>query len=221
MVDFSSFKDEVMNAASNLGDTVSDATEKTAVFKRFAETGRDLYLTGAVTSHGGNLSERDQETIWITKSNSMLGRLGYDDVLGTTWEPSRGDADCSRELVVHRAMHHALLQRPGNEAVIRSAVVHAHTRYTIARSLSCDSIVPIDSEGLFTLGDAGVPVFAPDQSIGSAQAAEMIARAVASGISIAVIKGHGPFAIAPTLAEAHRLVSVLEASCQILDICRR
>jgi len=39
---------------------------------RFA---RDLYLTGLVTSHGGNMSLRLGEKILITRRGSMLGYL--------------------------------------------------------------------------------------------------------------------------------------------------
>ena len=34
----------------------------------FKEVGRDLFLSGAITSHGGNLSVSDGESIWITRT---------------------------------------------------------------------------------------------------------------------------------------------------------
>ncbi|HEY3118181.1 MAG TPA: class II aldolase/adducin family protein, partial [Chloroflexota bacterium] len=48
----------------------------------FQAVGRDLYLTGLVSSHTGTMSVRDSETgIKITKQNAMLGRLTNDDLI--------------------------------------------------------------------------------------------------------------------------------------------
>lgn len=186
---------------------------------RFADIGRDLYLAGAVTSHGGNLSETDGGRIWITRRNSMLGRLAADDVIETAWETGASDEGCSRELIVHRAMYHALAERLGVPAGnLSAAIAHTHTRHTIVRSLIEDVIVPVDSEGLFTLGLQGVRVFSAEVTIESPEVARMLSEAVLQGAQIAVIRGHGPFAIAEDLREAMRLVSVLEATAEILDI---
>jgi L-fuculose-phosphate aldolase len=203
------------NIGEKISESVDDATERSVRFHRFADTGHDLFVTGAVTSHGGNLSESDGCNIWITRSNSMLGRLESDDVLTTTWNEGPSDEGCSRELVVHRAIHKAF-QGPEHEQL--SAVVHAHTRYTIALSLVSDVIVPIDSEGKFLFGSEGCPVVTSAESIGSEEFAEKVAGLVSTGTRAAVLKGHGPFAVAESLDEALRLVSVLEASCQILAI---
>lgn len=228
-MDFNEFKQNMKDAASSLGDSasdlgdkisdsVNDASGRATAYKRFVEVGRDLYATGAVTSHGGNLSESDGSIIHITRSNSMLGHLSLDDIMETSWQPSQSDAGCSRELVVHRAMHDAYLRCTAAGNTPASAVVHAHTRFTIASSLFSNTIVPVDSEGLLTFGKSGVRVVSPAETIGSEEAAHMLAEVIGSGASIAVIKGHGPFAVGHTLRDAQRLVSVLEASCQILAI---
>lgn len=226
MSHFDEFRKSVSDAASNIGSSAAevgsrisssldDASERTVRFRRFVRTGEDLYRSGAVSSHGGNLSESDGVAIWITRTNSMLGHLGNEDVIETSWEPGAGDRDCSRELVVHRAVHHAFQEHAQQT---RSAIVHAHALYTIACSLLSDAIVPVDSEGIFLLGEEGVPVIEPAESIGSSEAAEMMAGLVSGGAHVAVIKGHGPFAVAPTMAEALRYVSVLEASCHVIAI---
>lgn len=178
-----------------------------SLFNSFIETGRDLFLTGAVTSHGGNLSVRVGDRIFITRRGSMLGRLSEDDIVETGLNECEEDVHCSRELVVHRAIY----QTTG-----AGAIVHAHTTHTIFRSLIEDEIVPIDSESLYLIGGA-VPVLAPAQAIGSAEAAEMLSEVLQS-VSVAVLRSHGPFAVADTLEEALYRISALEASCMILDL---
>lgn len=202
---------------SDVSDSVSGAAEDGRRLKRFTETGSDLFITGMTTTHGGNMSESDGSHIWITRRDSMLGHLANDDIITTSWDPEGHDDKCSRELVVHRAMHHAYLQREGAETGSHlSAIVHAHTRNTILRSLLADEIEPIDSEGLYVFKEK-IRIYAPAQTVESVEAAGMLEQAVRDGADIAVIKGHGPFAIGPSIEEAFRLVSVLEASCDILN----
>ncbi|NTU89997.1 MAG: hypothetical protein HGA54_08910, partial [Actinobacteria bacterium] len=157
MVNFEQFGREVASAAAGLadsatqfagevGESVSNASEGLARFKRFNETGRDLFISGAVTSHGGNLSESDGVSIWISRRDSMLGRLSSGDIAKTAWEACDSDEGCSRELVVHRAMYFGYAQRLNLEpGQFRAAIVHAHTRHTIFRSLIEEKIVPLDS----------------------------------------------------------------------------
>lgn len=175
--------------------------------EEFARIGRDLWTSGAVSSHGGNLSVRDGERVLITRTGSMLGHLGPDDVVETTLTaPGPRDAECSVELVVHRAIYAATPAR---------AIVHAHALHTIVRSLIEDRIVPVDSESLLRLGEVAVVTAA--SVVGSPEAAEALARALADK-PIAVLRSHGPFAVGATLEEAFMAVSCLEASCAILDI---
>jgi L-fuculose-phosphate aldolase len=169
--------------------------------------GRDLFVSDAVTARGGNLSVRDGDLIHITRRGSMLGRLGEDDIVVTLMEPGPADADCSTELVVHRAIY------LGTDAC---AIVHAHTTHTTYRSLIEDEIRPIDSDARYVIGDV-IPVLNPSSVIGSAEAAELLAEVLAE-IPIAVLRGHGPFAHGPTIEEAFAKVSILEAACRILDL---
>ncbi|MDO9557390.1 MAG: class II aldolase/adducin family protein [Coriobacteriia bacterium] len=176
------------------------------LFASFRDTGHDLFLTGAVSSHGGNMSVRIGDRILITRSGSMLGRLTRKDILETGIEACPEDEGCSRELVVHRAIY---------QATDAQAICHAHTVHTIHRSLGCDVIVPLDSESKAILGD--VPVVTAAQTIASAEAAEVLSAALREG-KIAVLRTHGPFAKGATLEEAFYHVSCLEASAHILDM---
>lgn len=173
---------------------------------RFREIGRDMFLTGALSSHGGNLSERDGDRIFITRRGAMLGRLADDDIVWTHMAACDLDEPCSRELVVHRRIY---------EATDARAIVHAHPVHTIHRSLVGDSIVPLDSEALFILGE--IPVLSPSETIGSPEAAEMLAAVLAEK-PVAVLRTHGPFAKGATMEEAFYHVSALEISSHLLDL---
>jgi L-fuculose-phosphate aldolase len=179
------------------------------VFEQFRWVGSDLYTSGAVSSHGGNLSVRlDDERMLITRTGSMIGRLTEADIIETTLS-ARGDArdaDCSVELVVHRAIYAATGAR---------AIVHAHAIHTVARSLFEDLIVPPDSESRVRLTD--VPVVTSAESIGSPEAGEKLAAALV-GRRVAVLRGHGPFARGESLEDAYQAISCLEASCEILNL---
>jgi len=177
------------------------------VHEEFERIGRDLWASGAVSSHGGNMSVRDGDRLFITRTGSMLGHLGASDVIETALRgPDERDERCSVELVVHRAIY---------AATGATAIVHAHTIHTIARSLLEDRIVPLDSESLLRLGD--VPVVVASSTVGSAEAGALLAEALKAR-SVAVLRSHGPFAIGASLEEAFMAVSCLEASCQVLDI---
>lgn len=179
------------------------------MFEEFAWVGHDLYVSGAVSSHGGNLSVRlDDERMLITRTGSMIGRLTPADVIATTVADcgDRRDAECSVELVVHRAIY------AGTDA---RAIVHAHAIHTVTRSFFEDVIVPPDSESKLRLID--VPVVTSEQLIGSPEAAAKLAEALRDR-RIAVLRAHGPFAKGSSLEDAYQAVSCLEASSTMLNL---
>lgn len=175
----------------------------------FRAVGRDMFVAGLISSHGGNLSVREGELIVITRRGSMLGRLTSDDLVVTGMEPCADDERCSRELVVHREIY---------RHTDAAAVAHAHPVHAIARSFAADMIVPADSEGRYILGE--VPVVEAKETIGSAEAAALIAEALRDR-PVAVLRSHGAFAKGQTLEEAFYHLSVLEASVRVLDLLDR
>lgn len=176
-------------------------------YELFAQVGRELFLAGSVTARHGNLSIRDGDRIFITRSGSMLSRLQPEDVLETRLDECGLDEGCSRELVVHRAVY---------RAADAGAICHAHPPHTMFRSLVDDEIRPLDSEARFVIGDA-IPVLVPAEKIGSAEAAVMLAEALAT-VPVAVLRTHGPFAVGETLWDAWGVIGILEESCHILDL---
>jgi L-fuculose-phosphate aldolase len=175
------------------------------VLRQFQEIGRDLYVAGLVSSHGGNLSVRFGDRVIIKRRGAMLGRLREVDLIETGLEKAdSGVMLASTELVVHRAIY---LATPA------LAIVHAHPRVAIALTLSRDEIVPIDNEGSYLLHK--VPVVAAEFASGSAEMVERLPAALQE-YKIAMLRGHGCFAIGQTLDEAFQWASCLEESCQII-----
>jgi L-fuculose-phosphate aldolase len=178
-------------------------------YREFSEIGRDIFVSGLISSHGGNMSVRAEERIVITRTGSMLGRLAPTDLIAVPFEegPPTTDAQASVELLVHRALYHALPDM--------AAVVHTHSPYTIAASLCVDEIAARDSEAELFI--PRVPVVWAQQTVASADVARLVPEAMNErSCPVVVVRGHGPFAVGRNLAEAYRWVSVLEMSARVL-----
>ncbi len=174
------------------------------IYEQFREIGRDLYVAGLVSSHGGNISVRVGDHVIIKRRGAQLGRLKMHDLVETQIEKNdSGVALASSELLVHRTIY---------KTTPALAVVHCHPRTAIAFSLSRDEIVPIDNEASYLLKK--VPVIWEEFASGSPEMARDLA-AMLSQYKIVMLRGHGSFAIGQTLDEAFHWSSTLEESCQI------
>lgn len=175
----------------------------------FQHVGGDLFQSGLVSSHGGNMSVRLGDRILITRRGSMIGHLGQRDMIETgLYENDSGIALASTELVVHRAIY---------RSTSALAVIHAHPRVAIALSLLDDDIIPLDTEGSYLLHK--VPVVAAEFSSGSTELADLIADAL-KNYKIVMLRGHGCFSTGQMLEEAYQWVSVLEETSQIIFYSR-
>jgi len=184
--------------------------------KQMQELGRDLFVSGLISSHGGNISVLDKagEHIHITRSGSALGRLRAGDVVTVAYDVPGDDeaalaADklASIELLVHRALYHGVPET--------KAVVHAHSLFTTLLSLKQDSIEPLDSESKYFI--PCVPILDVEETISSAEVAECLPALMRdTGCPVAVVRGHGPFAVGKDLEEAWRYVSILEMSSRMI-----
>ena len=177
------------------------------LLEQFRRIGRDLFVAGLVSSHGGNMSVRQGDRILITRRGSMLAQLEERDVIDTGLEENDANVTlASTEIVVHRAIY---------QATSALAIVHTHPPYAIAQSLVKDEIVPVDSEGSYLLHK--VPVVAAQLTAGSTEVAELLPRWLKE-YDLVMLRGHGPFAIGHLLEEAYQLTSVLEMACRILTV---
>ncbi len=177
------------------------------LLEQFRRIGRDLFVAGLVSSHGGNMSVRQGDRILITRRGSMLAQLEERDVIDIGLEENDANVTlASTEIVVHRAIY---------QATSALAIVHTHPPYAIAQSLVKDEIVPVDSEGSYLLHK--VPVVAAQLTAGSTEVAELLPGWLKE-YDLVMLRGHGPFAIGHLLEEAYQLTSVLEMACRILTV---
>ena len=184
-------------------------------FQQIQELGRDLFVSGLISSHGGNVSVLDESKkhIYITRTGSALGRLRDGDLVRAGFELPNDEAaiaadkQASIELLVHRALYHALPDI--------SAIVHAHSLFTTLLSLKQDSIEPLDSESKHFIPK--VPVLDVKETISSTEVAELLPKLIReTNCPVAVVRGHGPFAVGKDLDEAWRYISILEMSSRMI-----
>jgi len=170
-----------------------------AVLADFQSVGQDLWSSSLISSHGGNMSIRVDNTVIITRHGSMLGHLDGNDLTPLAVGSQDGQPEPSMDTPIHQAIY-ATTQA--------GAVIHAHPRYAIALSLLGERIEPLDLEGKYHLGL--VPVVKDAQEIASAL----------RQYKIVMLAGHGSYARGDDLWQALQWTSVLEESAQVLYLHR-
>ena len=168
------------------------------VLQQMQEVGRDLYQLALVTSHGGNLSMRVGHEMWITGTNTMLGRLKVRHISLVSPSGAHEGPPPSSDTVLHAAVY---------AVTGANAVAHAHPRHAIALSFDTDLFIPGDLEGELHLNDVPVIAAGPMQT-------EQIANALQSRL-IVILRGHGAYARGHNLWEALHWVTALEESAHI------
>jgi L-fuculose-phosphate aldolase len=175
------------------------------LYEEFRDIGRDIFVTGLTSSHGGNMSVRVGDKIIIKRRGAQFGRLKPTDFVETSFEgKDSGIIRASTELIVHRAIY---------EQTAALAVIHAHPRTAITLSLSRNEIIPIDNEGSYLLRK--IPVVSVEMASGSKEMATAVSEAL-RGYKIIMQRGHGCFSVGQTLEEAYAWVSALEEVSDII-----
>src|SRR5439155_835947 len=80
--------------------TRSVTADKRPPIEDFRDLGRDMFLTGLVSSHTGSLSVRRDDKMWVSRRGAMLGRLTENDLVEVA---IGGDVpeDAAEESIVH------------------------------------------------------------------------------------------------------------------------
>ncbi len=159
-----------------------------------------------ISSHGGNISIRLNDNILITKTGSMLGNLTPKDIVVVSLKNDNDNniKKASMELVVHKAIY---------EASNANVVIHTHPEYTILLSLFNEEIIPVDSEGKFSIKK--VPVIEAENTIASLEVAKKI-KNYTNIFNAAVVKAHGLFVWSDSVEKAFYLTTSIEKSAKIL-----
>lgn len=174
-------------------------------FNTFRNIGQDIFLTGLVGSHVGNMSVRSGDRIHITRRAAMLGHLKPEDIIEVDFKKSDYSLlTASSEVLVHKAIYL-------NTSAL--AIIYAHPLYATLLSMIEDELVPLDWEGSHVLKK--VPVMTLEEPIGSEKAARIVSEYLKNH-KIILLRGHGSFARGDMLEEAFMLTSSLESSAFFL-----
>lgn len=180
----------------------------------FRQVGNDLFVAGLNNSHSGNLSLRiDDKSMLITRTGCMLHHIDYQDLITTCIEKEDSQScKASREIPVHRSIYLSTNAK---------AIVHAHSPYTVAISLNKkvtaeNRLMLKDAEGVYYF-PGGVALIRAANPIASEEVAKLIIPAFELA-PIAIIAGHGSFAIGESLEEAYRWTASLEHSVKISSL---
>jgi L-fuculose-phosphate aldolase len=180
------------------------------MLEQFQIFGRDLFLRGLTSSHGGNMSVRLGDRVLITRTGAMLGHLEEKDLIETSLEDLDSSVMlASSELLVHRAIYK-------NTSAL--AIVHVHPPHAIALSMiEQDEIIPIDNEGSYVFHK--IPIIQTELTTGSKEVARL-ASARLRDYRLIMLRGHGCFSIGAVLEEAFQWCSSLEEACRVLCYTR-
>ena len=180
------------------------------MLEQFQVFGRDLFLRGLTSSHGGNMSVRLGDRVLITRTGAMLGHLEEKDLIETSLEDLDSSVMlASSELLVHRAIYK-------NTSAL--AIVHVHPPHAIALSMiEQDEIIPIDNEGSYVFHK--IPIIQTELTTGSKEVAKL-ASARLRDYRLIMLRGHGCFSIGAVLEEAFQWCSSLEETCRVLCYTR-
>jgi len=179
------------------------------MLEEFKRIGRLLSQGGLIDSHGGSLSRRQGEKIFITRREAMLGELQEGDLIEVGLAPGESDSRASRELNVHRAVY---------RETRAAAIVQALPANAIAVSITDNKIIPQDAQGLALFRAAAI--VRVHQPIGSEETARLLPSFLQGSSVIAVVKGYGSWALGQDLVEAYKYTSALENSCRVLVAVR-
>jgi L-fuculose-phosphate aldolase len=159
----------------------------------FQAAGQMLHRAGLITGSSGNLSLRLSNNLLITRHGSILAALTGDDLIETgIFQDDAMTPVASSELPVHRQIY----RNTGAKAI-----VHSHAPFAVTLSLgNCPTPHQVSVIGQ---SDRIVPGALGAEIAGALNLHEMV-----------LVRGHGPFAIGQTLAEACRLTLEFETECR-------
>lgn len=175
------------------------------MYNDFFKFGRMLWEGGLIHLTSGNMSLRKGTVLYVTRTGSLLGSLSASDIVTVNLENNFRDKGASSETPVHRAIYQA------NPNV--QSVVHAHPPHATALSWDHTVIKPIDSDSLYI---PEIPILSEcPYGEGSACIAEYFPKLLAQH-TVALIRGHGAFAIGKDLQQATARIAMMENQCRLL-----
>jgi len=166
-----------------------------------AKYGRKLTEKGFVCGHGGNISVKVNENIYITRRGASLEDISIRDIVQIPLKhESEADKYASSEAPVHREIYIKTDYK---------AIIHAHPPYTIAVSYFFNEIEPLEIEAAIKMGSIKVI----EGKSGTRELGTKIVDNLGPCNAV-IVRGHGVFATGSNLEEAYRATCNVEKNCR-------
>jgi L-fuculose-phosphate aldolase len=177
---------------------------------QLAHAGQSMVAAGLVVGSGGNLSTRvpDADTCWVTGAGTWLDRLGRPDFVQVRLEDSSVVGDVRTPPTTELALHVATYRvRPDVHAI-----VHLHPQTALLLDALGERIRLVSTDHVFYLRRI---VTTPFRRPGTAELAEVAARAAADGTNCVLLAHHGCSVLADTVELAHKRALYLEEAARL------
>lgn len=170
---------------------------------------RWLRQYGYNDSHSGNISVKENDTVWVTPTGACADTLTENELVAcqTGKTPPEG---ATLDAALHLGVY---LHNPA-----AGAVIHSHGAYSVAMTLNGEDFIPADFEGSYYFQKVPVISVAYDDYI--EEAPRRVARALANH-RIVVVRGHGVYAQAETLNLAYKWTCSLELSAKTAYLAKQ
>ncbi|RUM33502.1 MAG: fructose-bisphosphate aldolase [Archaeoglobus sp.] len=173
-----------------------------ANIKRASEIGKKLLLQRLIDGSSGNLSFREGNFFYITRTGAMLDELDETSfVRMEIWGNGKNPLASSDQLI-----HREVYRRSDFNSVL-----HCHGVYGVVLSFKKSEINPLDLEGRYFVGNIKVTTC----NFGSESMAEAIVKELSKRKAV-IVRGHGIYTAGRSIEEAYRLASYLEHTCEII-----
>ena len=171
---------------------------------------KDLYYFGLTTSVSGNHSVRCKDWMWITPSGIPRYSIVPSDLVNVNIRTGRavGRRKPSIETGMHRKIYLACPD-------IR-AVIHTHSPFTIAVSISSDFRQVIEEAKIVV----GNPSVISNRPSGSNELATTVAKKFSLGARAVIVKNHGVITAGANIHQARAVAESLEEWSKILALSR-
>ena len=168
-----------------------------------------LRAYGNNDSHSGNASVRTGDRFWVTPTGACADTLMVNDLVECSVT-----SGCAEGASLDGPLHQQVYQ----QNPLATAILHSHGAYTVAATLNGEDFVPLDFEGQLYFPRVPVISIPYDEYVQAAPAA--VAASLAE-TRIAVVRGHGVYAVGETLNLAYKWTCSLELSARTACIARQ
>lgn len=164
--------------------------------------GRELFLAGINIGSNGNISFRQKNRIFITKSGSLLSQLQKKELV-----------DINSKLASSESPSHKIIYEnvPGINSIF-----HVHSLAAIKLSLRAKKnfVVPIDLEGKYYFEK--IPVIETTLVPNAPDLPQKLLNSHKHGAVI--VRGHGLFVFGKTIKECYTRTCTMDNICRILMV---